>query len=113
MDVEAVFGAAAEMYDFCRAGKGPGFLIAHCYRFYGHGRKDPSPYRDRAEEAEWKKKDPVAVQRERLLRAGLLDEIGAKAIEGQVVAEMDAAVKWASEAHEPEPADLWTGVYAE
>jgi len=113
MDVEAVFQASTEMYDFCRAGNGPGFLIAHCYRFYGHGRKDPSPYRDKAEEAEWRKKDPVAMQRARLLAAGLLDESGAQAVEREVVDEMEAAVRWASEAHTPEPGDLWTGVYAD
>ena len=113
MDVEAVFEAARGMYDFCRAANGPGFLIAHCYRFYGHGRKDPSPYRDKSEEAEWKKKDPVALQRARLLNAGLLDETGAKAIEREVAEEMEAAVTWASEAHMPEPGDLWTGVYAD
>jgi pyruvate dehydrogenase E1 component alpha subunit len=113
MDVEAVFEASTAMYGFCRAGNGPGFLIAHCYRFYGHGRKDPSPYRDKAEEAEWKKKDPVVLQRARLLEAGLLDEKGAQRIEQEVVDEMDAAVKWASAAHMPEPGDLWTGVYAD
>ncbi len=46
MDAEAVWQASARLLDRARQGGGPGFLLADCYRFYGHGRKDPSPYRD-------------------------------------------------------------------
>jgi TPP-dependent pyruvate/acetoin dehydrogenase alpha subunit len=74
MDVEAVYRTAGELYEHGRAGNGPAFLIANCYRYYGHGRKDPSPYRDKAEEAEWRKKDPVEAQKARLIADGLLDE---------------------------------------
>ena len=113
MDVEAVYRAAGELYEHSRAGNGPAFLIANCYRYYGHGRKDPSPYRDKAEEAEWKKKDPVEVQKARLIAEGLLDAAAAQGAVAEVAQEMDAAVKWASEASMPEPGDLWTGVYSE
>jgi acetoin:2,6-dichlorophenolindophenol oxidoreductase subunit alpha len=113
MDVEAVYRAAGELYDHSRAGHGPAFLIAHCYRYYGHGRKDPSPYRAKEEEAEWRKKDPVELQKTRLITAGLLDETKAAALVTEVADEMEAAVKWASNASMPEPEDLWTGVYAD
>jgi len=113
MDVEAVYSAAADLYGHSRAGNGPAFLIANCYRFYGHGRKDPSPYRDKAEEAEWKKRDPVEVQKARLIADGLLDAAGADAAVKEVAEEMEAAVQWASRASMPEPGDLWTGVYAD
>lgn len=113
MDVEAVFRAAGELYEHGRAGNGPAFLIANCYRYYGHGRKDPSPYRDKAEEAEWKKKDPVELQKVRLVADGVLDEKGAQAAAQEAVDEMEAAVRWAAAASMPEPGDLWTGVYAE
>jgi len=113
MDVEAVYGAASELYEHSRAGSGPAFLIANCYRYYGHGRKDPSPYRDKAEEAEWRKKDPVEVQKARLVVDGVLDEKGARAAAQEAVDEMEAAVKWAAAGSMPEPGDLWTGVYAD
>ena len=113
MDVEAVYDAAGALYEFSRTGGGPGFLIANCYRFYGHGRKDPSPYRAKDEEEAWKKKDPLEGQKKRLFEAGLLDEAGCTALAEEVVKEMDAAVAWAAACHEPDPADLFTGVYAE
>jgi acetoin:2,6-dichlorophenolindophenol oxidoreductase subunit alpha len=113
MDVEAVYSAARELFSFSRAGGGPAFLVGNCYRFYGHGRKDPSPYRAKDEEEAWKKKDPVEATKKRLLEAGLLDEARAAAMTAEVVKEMDDAVAWAAAAHEPEPGDLFTGVYAE
>jgi TPP-dependent pyruvate/acetoin dehydrogenase alpha subunit len=101
------------LYAHSRAGNGPAFLIANCYRYYGHGRKDPSPYRAKEEEAAWRKKDPVELQKTRLISAGLLDEKKAAALLTEVADEMEAAVKWASAASMPEPQDLWTGVYAD
>jgi len=113
MDVETVYRSASELYEHSRGGGGPAFLIANCYRYYGHGRKDPSPYRDKSEEAEWRKRDPVDIQKARLIAEGLLSEAGAQDAASEVAEEMDAAVKWASEATMPEPGDLWTGVYAD
>ena len=113
MDVEAVYQSARELFAWSRAGNGPVFLIAHCYRFYGHGRKDPSPYRAKDEEAAWRKRDPIEAQKGRLLAAGLLDEPGFTAVTQEIGREMDAAVAWAAEGHVPGPADLFTGVYAD
>jgi TPP-dependent pyruvate/acetoin dehydrogenase alpha subunit len=113
MDVEAVYRSASELYEHSRGGGGPAFLIANCYRFYGHGRKDPSPYRDKAEEAEWRKRDPVEAQTARLIAEGLLEEAAARAAVQEVAQEMEAAVRWATDASTPEPGDLWTGVYAD
>jgi len=112
MDVEAVYQASDELFAWSRAGNGPAFLIASCYRYYGHGRKDPSPYRAKDEEDSWKKKDPIAAQKRRLLEAGLCDETAFAAIDKEVGDEMDAAVAWASKCELPVPGDLFTGVYA-
>ncbi len=111
MDVEAVYTAAHELFTWSRAGNGPGFLVADAYRFYGHGRKDPSPYRDKAEEEEWRKRDPVELQKKRLLEAGLVTEQEIKDMATAVTKEMDEAVAWASKQAEPGPADLYTNVY--
>ena len=112
MDVEAVFAASQELFSWSRAGNGAGFLIANCYRFYGHGRKDPSPYRNKAEEEEWKRRDPVETQKKRLLEAGLLTEQGVKDMAAEVTKEMDEAVAWAAKQAEPGPDDLYTHVFA-
>jgi TPP-dependent pyruvate/acetoin dehydrogenase alpha subunit len=113
MDVEAVYRAAAELYAHSRSGRGPAFLMANCYRYYGHGRKDPSPYRAKEEEESWRKKDPVELQKSRLIRDKFLDEKGVQSLVRAVEEEMEAGVRWASAASMPEPADLWTGVYAD
>jgi pyruvate dehydrogenase E1 component alpha subunit len=113
MDVEAVWRAAGRLLARARQDGQPGFLLGDCYRFYGHGRKDPSPYRDKAEEESWRRKDPVARQKRRLLEAGLLDEAGYAALVKEVGEEMDRAVAWAAKASLPEPGDLYTHVYAE
>ncbi len=112
MDVEAVYRAAQESFAHSRAGKGPVFLIANAYRYYGHGRKDPSPYRDREEEEAWKRRDPIEQQARRLLDAGLLEEPGLQALKAEVEAEMDRAVAWAAEASLPRDEDLFTHLYA-
>jgi TPP-dependent pyruvate/acetoin dehydrogenase alpha subunit len=49
----------------------------------------------------------------RLKSEGILNEQAAEQMVHEVTAEMEAAVKWASGARMPEPADLWTGVYAD
>jgi pyruvate dehydrogenase E1 component alpha subunit len=113
MDVEAVFQTARELFAYCRAGNGPSFLIANCYRFYGHGRKDPSPYRPKSEEEEWRKRDPIALQKARLATAGVLDEAAFKVMTSEVAKEMDEAVAFASNGRVSEPADLYTHVYAD
>jgi TPP-dependent pyruvate/acetoin dehydrogenase alpha subunit len=113
MDVEAVWRAAHRLLGRARRGDGPGFLLANCYRFYGHGRKDPSPYRTKEEEESWRRKDPVAVQKQRLQEAGLLDEEAFAALGREVESEMEAAVAWAARCSLPEPDDLFTHVYAE
>ncbi len=113
MDVEAVWGVTRALLEGARRGDGPAFLVADCYRFYGHGRKDPSPYRAREEEEAWKRKDPVEGQKRRLLEAGLLTEEGFAALAQAVAKEMDEAVSWAAGASMPEPGDLFTHVYGD
>ena len=113
MDAEAVWRAARELLAHSREGRGPTFLLADCYRFYGHGRKDPSPYRTKEEEESWRKRDPLDRQRKRLLEAGLLTEAGFAALSEEVSREMDQAVAWAAQGSMPEPADLYRHVYAD
>jgi TPP-dependent pyruvate/acetoin dehydrogenase alpha subunit len=113
MDAEEVWRTASGLLANARSGGGPAFLIANCYRFYGHGRKDPSPYRNKEEEEAWRKKDPIRLQRERLREAGLLDEAGFARLSAEVAKEMDEAVAWAAKGSLPEPADLFRHVYAE
>jgi pyruvate dehydrogenase E1 component alpha subunit len=75
------------------AGAGPTLIVAETYRFCGHSRSDKKIYRTEAEEQDWRRRDPVAITREKLLRlfqvpAGDLEELEER-IEKQVQEAMD------------------------
>ncbi|HEU4423512.1 MAG TPA: pyruvate dehydrogenase (acetyl-transferring) E1 component subunit alpha [Pilimelia sp.] len=113
MDVLAVEAAARTAVDAVRGGAGPYLLELRTYRFRAHSMYDPDRYRDKAEIAQWKLRDPIHAL-ERLMRAaGQIDDDGWAGIEAAVAQEVDAAVA-AAEAAPGEPvADLSRFVYAE
>ena len=113
MDVELVNARAAELLEHSRGGNGPTFLLADVYRFYGHGRKDPSPYRDKEEEQKWKQRDPVLLQKQRLIDEGLLTEDAFSEIEAEVKQEVEEAVSWAASCTDPDDAELYNDVFVE
>jgi pyruvate dehydrogenase E1 component alpha subunit len=78
MDVDAVQEAVAAALEFIRSGGGPALLEADCYRFCGHSKSDRLVYRSREEEAEWRKRDPLAACRRRLLKGGMSEAALAK-----------------------------------
>ena len=113
MDAELVRTRAAELLEHSRSGNGPTFLLADVYRFYGHGRKDPSPYRAKEEEETWKQRDPVVLQKQRLIDEGLLTEDGFAEIEAEVKQEVEEAVSWAASCTDPDDAELYRDVFVE
>ncbi|MEB3330703.1 MAG: pyruvate dehydrogenase (acetyl-transferring) E1 component subunit alpha [Candidatus Sericytochromatia bacterium] len=110
MDVEAVYEAMSAAVAHARAGNGPFFLEAMTYRFRGHSMADPELYRDKAEVEEWKKKDPVATYRARLLRAKVLTQASAEALDAEVAAEVEAAARFALDSPLPDPDTLFDDV---
>ena len=88
------------------------FSPISCYRFYGHARKDKSPYRDAAEEEAGRQRDPVGFARARLIergprrRAPTLD-----ALDAEIGAEMDATIDFTIAQHEPPLASMFRDVY--
>ncbi|MEM0906214.1 MAG: thiamine pyrophosphate-dependent dehydrogenase E1 component subunit alpha, partial [Pseudomonadota bacterium] len=110
LDVRTVQAAAQRLVDGARMGR-PGFLAVDCYRFFGHARKDKSPYRSEAEEAEGRRKDPLVFAREALVADGLaepsLDEIDRAAAE-----EMDSTIDFAIRAEEPALETMFRDVFA-
>ena len=113
MDVEKVFHKASELFEHSRAGKGPTLLVSECYRFYGHGRKDPSPYRTKEEEAGWKEKDPVESYARRLVAEGVLSENDVEAMRNETGKEVEAAVEFAKNSPVPEKEELFDHVYVD
>jgi TPP-dependent pyruvate/acetoin dehydrogenase alpha subunit len=68
-DVAAMSEAAAGAIERCRAGAGPVLLEAHTYRWQGHYEGDAQPYKPAPEVERWKARDPLVLERERLLRS--------------------------------------------
>ena len=111
-DVEEVHDAAERMVTAARNG-GPGFLTLTCYRFHGHARLDKSPYRDAAEEAEGRKRDPLANARASLIARQTSSEAELAALDDAAAVEMNAAVDHAIAARPPDPDSMFRDVYAE
>ena len=110
LDVEAVANSAREVVDAARNGK-PGFMAISCYRFYGHARKDKSPYRDADEEEAGRKLDPVGFARARLIDEGVADDEALDALDAEIGAEMDATIDFTVAQHEPPLASMFHDVY--
>ena len=66
------------------------------YRFRGHSMSDPGLYRTKEEVEEWKRRDPLNSCRQRLLDVGF-PEADLTALEADVKAEIDDAVKFAEQ----------------
>ncbi len=111
LDVGVVAQASQEFCDAARAGN-PGFLAIDCYRFYGHARKDKSPYRDPVEEENGRKKDPVVFSRNQIIKLGLFDEIELDALDEEIAKEMDATIDFTIAHAEPPLMSLFRDVYA-
>ena len=110
LDVLDVAEVAARTVDEARAGM-PGFLAIDCFRFYGHGRKDKSPYRSDEEEVAGRERDPVAQARKMLAETGVADA-ELDAIDDQVAAEMDATIDYTMRSEEPALDTMFCDVFA-
>jgi pyruvate dehydrogenase E1 component alpha subunit len=94
LEVERAVRFAAEQV---REHGTPRFLELETYRFRAHSMFDAELYRDKAEVERWKERDPIALFTMRLRDAGMLDEGDLAAIERDVQAEVEAAVREAEE----------------
>jgi len=113
MDVVAVEEAADRAVDRIRAGGGPCFLELRTYRFRAHSMYDPERYRDKAEVARWRERDPIDLLTHQLTAEDALSAEARDAMAAEVTAEVDRAVA-AAEAAPLEPAeDLERFVYTE
>lgn len=113
-DVLAVGSAVADGVRRARAGGGPTFVEALTYRLRGHYEGDPAKYRELAELAEWKAKDPILRFTAVLVERGALDPDGTRAteIEREARDRVARASEAALAAPIPGPDDLLRHVYA-
>jgi len=92
-DVFDVYDKVKWCVDYARAGNGPTVVECRTYRAYGHGDHDDdraSKYRSPEEVAEGRRRDPIAICKERLVELGILtrDEADQFQPEGKSASEV-------------------------
>ncbi len=97
-EVQAQIGKAVTQ---ARETSMPSLLEVRTYRYRGHSMSDPGKYRTPEEVEEHKKKDPIAIGKQKLVTAGY-DEAKLKGIAESVEAEVADAIRFAEESPEPE-----------
>ena len=114
-DAIAVYEVVSEAVKRARAGQGPSLVEAKTYRYREHAEgallEALAGYRSKDELNEWKQRDPIVLLRDRLVRDGTLTEAEAAQIDGEVQAEVEAAVRFARESPYPNPEEAFEGLY--
>lgn len=116
MDVVAVYEAVQTAVERARAGEGPSLIECKTYRFRSHseGRPDVCHFepRNKDEIEKWKKRDPVILFKEKLLKKNVLTKKLIGEIDSEYDAEIEKAEQWAIDSPYPDPSILKTIVYA-
>jgi len=115
-DVLATHNFFAKLAESVRGGAGPQFVNAITCRFRGHSMSDPvsGTYRSKEEvEAQLRDRDPIALLRDRMQEAGLLDQAELEAIDADVRAVCQDAADFADASPRPGADTLYDHVYAE
>jgi pyruvate dehydrogenase E1 component alpha subunit len=113
MDVVAVKNAGDKAVAHARGGKGPFILEMLTYRYRGHSMSDPAKYRTREEVQKVRQeRDPIERLRAALLDKGGIAEAKLKEIDREVKDLVSEAAEFAQNSPEPDPAELYTDVYA-
>ena len=113
-DVLAVLAATRLALGRAYAGRGPTLIEAVTYRMGPHTTSDdPTRYRSRAEEEEWRAKDPLARLGTLLHGEGLADDGFEACVDDAAEAAAAALRRGCLAMDDPEPDALFDHVYAE
>jgi pyruvate dehydrogenase E1 component alpha subunit len=114
-DVETLYHAACASIASIREDGRPAVLHCACYRYLEHvgiNEDFDAGYRSSQELAQWKKKDSIVLQRERLLKAGLSEEAVRKH-ERDIDLQIESSIAKARSAPFPVKEELYRGVFHE
>jgi len=115
MDVIKVYQATGEALARARGGGEPTLLECKTYRFVGHSAMDPGDgmmYKDKKEEAGWRKKCPIKWLEERLKREKILSDERITKIEEEVKKELDKAEQFAQESEFPAREEIMNTLFS-
>jgi pyruvate dehydrogenase E1 component alpha subunit len=111
-DPVAVYEAARTAVERARAGEGPTLLEAVTFRFNGHLIGDPGEYIPKAEYQAAVAADPYPKYRQWLVEHQHASAAALEAIDAELEAELEAAVKFAFDSPLTEVAEITRDVYA-
>ncbi|MEC3909115.1 thiamine pyrophosphate-dependent dehydrogenase E1 component subunit alpha [Sphingobium sp. CR2-8] len=111
-DVDEMYGAAKIAVDRARAGEGPTLIEALTFRFNGHLIGDAAGYIPKDEMASAKQNDPFVTLRKRVLVDDAASEEALDAIDADIKARIEEAVKAAFDAEWPDVSELKRDVFA-
>jgi pyruvate dehydrogenase E1 component alpha subunit len=107
-DPDDIYEAAVRAVERARSGKGGTILELKTARLQGHFMGDQQAYIPE----QMKQADPLPLYRAKLVKAGVLTEEQADAIEAAARARMDKAMTFAKEAPYPDPSEAFDHVFA-
>ncbi len=112
MDFFKMQSVAERAIKDARAGKGPSFIEAKCYRYRGHSMSDPGVgYRSKEEIEHWKKRDPIPKMKAAIRHDFEVGDEEFDEIDRRIRAELDAAVAFAEAGSELPRSALLDDVY--
>jgi TPP-dependent pyruvate/acetoin dehydrogenase alpha subunit len=108
-----VYEAAAEAVRRARAGEGPTLLECRTYRTRAHseGMRDTG-YRTAEEVAEWKKRDPIKLLADRILREHADAQADMDRIDAELKATVEEAASFALASPLPDASTVMDHVYS-
>jgi len=112
-DVVAVYHAAKDAVDRCRAGHGPVLIEAKTMRMKGHAQHDPAEYVPKEMFDYWKARDPIPRYEKYLTEHKIWDAAKKAEIDARIERELDADQKFAEESPLPPPELAEEGAYCE
>ena len=113
-DVVAVYEAFARAKERALKGEGPSIIECKTYRWRGHWTGDPEVYRTREEVEDWKEhKDPIKLFAGYLTKNKLASKKELEEIAEAAARKMEAAVEFAMNSPEPDPAHVLDDVFYE
>lgn len=113
MDALAMYEAVSRVSAKVRAGGGPAFIEAICFRFRGHSMADADLYRPKEEVARWKKLDPITRLSKTLLDAREISTADLDAMRTHADAMVADAARFAEESPNPSLESLTRHIYKE
>jgi acetoin:2,6-dichlorophenolindophenol oxidoreductase subunit alpha len=108
-NVRDVYAAASALVERARAGRGPGFLLGHTYRWYGHhvGDVNRTYYRSKEEEEDWKtNRDPIRLLADWLLERAPSLRADLERTAEEARDEVEAGLRFGLEAAYPELSEV-------